>query len=632
MEWVRRLSPPLVDRELVSEILEALENQQLFAEQFDFQPHQKVDSFELLEKIGQGAFGQVFKARQSELNRILCLKFLNPRDFEDEEAKLRFKREGKILAKLDHPHITMFYGFGVFNGIFPYIATELLVGKTLRQVLNERGAMPWREVLNSTLQIADALAYAHSSGIVHRDLKPENLFVLNDGNVKVLDFGLSKITEQAKTLAGTLTATGMLMGSPKYMSPEQCAGSNQLDLRSDIYALACVIFECIGGQAPFDGDSGMAVIYKHLHEDAPELPKESSGPVPDGLKWVLAKCLQKDPDKRYQSMNDLKGDIQLLLKGESPELATPVRRKSNRKSIFASPYFIGSITIAVIGMFGFSAVRREQSKTAVDALVNKSPKISDSEKIEKLRSSLDQRQSLAAMKDSKSQRQYINDLVSVVVRGDLKSVPPNFDDALRRLNAALEVCQKHKSKEWTQRAIILKTWLARVDWMSGRTDKAAKAYDALLQNLEPCELSMDILYERSLFWIAQHKWDNLHDDLKSIYDIHTTLYASVSLAALDIDTQVIALDPEGPDRPTLLANFVAAIRNEKLSSTEERLKVLDVLNYAHEILLDEKIPARRESVRYALQLIDEIGKDNVPAELKLKAYQIARRSGIRPNP
>lgn len=603
-----------------------METQRLFNESVEFQPQQAVDNFVLLEKIGQGAFGQVFKARQNDLEREVCLKFLNPNDFEDEEAKQRFKREGMILSRLDHPNITSFYQFGVFNGIFPYFATELLNGKTLRHLLTEQGRLPWRQVLTHSLQIASALEYAHSRGIIHRDIKPENLFVLENKNVKVLDFGLSKIIGQAKTLAGTLTATGMLMGSPRYMSPEQCSGRNDLDQRSDVYSLACVMYECLAGQPPFDGDSGLGLIYKHMNEDAPPLPLEVTNALPVGIQWVLSKSLSKDPDNRYQSMAELLSDLTLLLQGELPEIARAPQ--ASRRKLTVSPTVVGAVTVVLLAAVGLVALSREQSKSSAEALIKKTEKVSDSQKLISLRLKIDAVSDFSKIPGETRETDYWNDFLSYI-RMDLSSTPPNFSDAERRLTGLLTICQqasdKSDKKKWTQRANVLRTLLAKVHWMSGRTDLAKKEFEDLLTNVEPSTLSLDILCERSRFWISQHQWDRLYEDLSTIKDTHTALFGSFSISDLDFDNQIVLTDPDGSQRVDVIGQIGSLIQRTKLNSDEERLNVIRALNFIEESFgYCLKRSTSAELTSYVSKLISEVGASKVPADQVSLAKSLAR--------
>ena len=270
--------------------------------------------------------GTVFKAQQPDLERFVAIKILDPQFISDENSRKRFEREGKLLSTLVHKNIAGFVAFGFLSEKFPgapFIVMDWLDGISLARALNESGSFETRRIIAIALQICDALAYAHKAGIIHRDLKPENIFLLqSEGEnsidvVKVIDFGLagdeSLVDEEQK-----LTKTGALIGTPKYLSPEQCVGSNKIDARSDMYALGCVMYEMVCGEAPFLADNVMGIMYKHINE-IPEIPSHRTQKIiPEGLEELIMKCLEKDPARRYQSMSELKLDLDLDILAKHP--------------------------------------------------------------------------------------------------------------------------------------------------------------------------------------------------------------------------------------------------------------------------------------------------------------------------
>lgn len=286
--------------------------------------------FRIRSVLGQGGMGIVFLAEQTDLNRMVALKILEESLAEDEECKARFLREGKVLGALMHPNIVSFYQFGFINDL-PYLAMECLKGKSLKQEINESGGMHWRAATKLILQLCSAMQYVHDAGIVHRDLKPNNIILLDDqpGQIKLLDFGLASIkdfTEQKQKL----TATGLLIGSVQYMSPEQCLG-RRADHRSDIYAVACIFYEMLSGNCPFDADSAIGLLHKHISDKAEPISepykrlREKSGDknanCPPALERVLQRCMEKDPESRYQSMEELATDLKLILENREAESA-----------------------------------------------------------------------------------------------------------------------------------------------------------------------------------------------------------------------------------------------------------------------------------------------------------------------
>ncbi len=278
--------------------------------------------FKVVEAIGKGGMGKVYRAVQTPLNRAVALKVLdaNYGAGRDEAFRQRFLVEAALTAKLSHPNTITVIDYGCTpNGIF-YIAMEYLDGRTLDETMRADGALPWRRVLHIGQQIARSLKEAHNLGVVHRDLKPANVMLLHadddTDHVKVLDFGLVKSFVVGQELEGrAITQQGMLMGSPPYMAPEQ-GEHNAADPRADIYSLGIVLYEALTGAPPFLGNTPMEVILKHVHEPVPPL-KTPAGleEIPDEMKRIVTRCLAKSPMDRFQSMEEVLQAMQ--------ELATP---------------------------------------------------------------------------------------------------------------------------------------------------------------------------------------------------------------------------------------------------------------------------------------------------------------------
>jgi len=256
-------------------------------------------------RLGTGGMGEVYLAEDVELARKVALKLL-PDDVTHDQARLtRFKREARAASALNHPNILTVHEISEENGRH-FIATEYVVGETLRQRLEE-GALAPREALDIATQVASALAAAHDAGVVHRDIKPENIMVRPDGYVKVVDFGLAKLTPRHKDEPGSPPAQsslhstpGLVIGTPGYMSPEQLRGID-VDLRTDIWSFGVVLYEMLSGGRPFAGSTSSDCIVAILTSDAPPL----EGPIPDDLRDLVAKALQKDPADRYQTAREM---------------------------------------------------------------------------------------------------------------------------------------------------------------------------------------------------------------------------------------------------------------------------------------------------------------------------------------
>ncbi|HMK23160.1 MAG TPA: protein kinase, partial [Terriglobales bacterium] len=276
---------------------------------------QKIGPYQVLSQIGAGGMGEVYKAHDSRLDRDVAIKVLPSSFSADPERLRRFMQEARAAAALNHPNILAIYDIGEFEQA-PYIVSELLVGETLRERL-KAGLVPARKAVEYALQIARGLAAAHDKGIVHRDLKPENIFLTQDGRVKILDFGLAKLTqpEQAdiSSEAATMqvvTDAGLVMGTVGYMSPEQVRGKIA-DQRSDLFSFGAILYEMLSGKRAFHGDSPADTMSAILKEEPPEV-SEAARNVPPALERIVRHCLEKNSGERFQSASDVGFSLEAL--------------------------------------------------------------------------------------------------------------------------------------------------------------------------------------------------------------------------------------------------------------------------------------------------------------------------------
>ena len=265
--------------------------------------------YEILEAIGFGGMAVVYKARCHRLNRLVAIKILKDELSKDEEFRNRFHAESQAVAKLNHHNIMSVYDVSTHEGT-DYIVMELIDGITLKQYMEKKGTLNWKETLHFAMQIAKALEHAHSQGIVHRDIKPHNVMVLKNGSVKVTDFGIARLMNQSNTL------TKEALGSVHYISPEQAKGG-RVDNRSDLYSLGVVMYEMMTGRAPYDGDSPVAVAIQHINGGA-VMPSVLNPNIPGGLEQIIMKCMATDPGQRYNSATALLYDLEELRK--NPEI------------------------------------------------------------------------------------------------------------------------------------------------------------------------------------------------------------------------------------------------------------------------------------------------------------------------
>lgn len=275
---------------------------------------QMIGHYEILSTLGKGGMGEVYLARDTRLDRKVALKFLPPDLIKDDERVRRFAQEARAASSLNHPNILTIHEIGEVGGR-RFIGTEFVDGETLRERI-AGGPMKLADALNTGEQIASALAEAHAAGIIHRDIKPENIMLRRDGIVKVLDFGLAKLTEQKEsgpedsTRALVKTSAGIVMGTVTYMSPEQARGL-PVDARSDTWSLGVVLYEMMSGRAPFAGATTSDIIAAILEREPRSLTSISSD-IPDALEWIVNKALTKDRDDRYQTARELLTDLRRL--------------------------------------------------------------------------------------------------------------------------------------------------------------------------------------------------------------------------------------------------------------------------------------------------------------------------------
>lgn len=278
--------------------------------------------YKIVELIGSGGMGAVYKAREIALERFIALKILKNSSM-SEEDQARFEREGKIVSELSHQNIVNFYRFGFAPDGTPYIAMECLQGRTLRDLLNSEGQLNWHRIARIVVQICRALEFTHGHSIVHRDLKPENIMLLDSPvpeTVKLLDFGLATFMPAAVESYQKITNTGQLVGSVNYISPEQCAGK-KVDHRADIYSLGCIMYEAVSGRLPHDADNPLGVVYKHVNTEPDKfgafLEYHS---IPLAFEKIVFRSLEKDPDKRYASVAELVFELEKLMQDPSATL------------------------------------------------------------------------------------------------------------------------------------------------------------------------------------------------------------------------------------------------------------------------------------------------------------------------
>lgn len=264
---------------------------------------QLLGRYQISQRLGEGAMGTVYRGHDPLLDRALAIKTVNLAVPIDDRAdyEARFYQEAKAAGSLNHPNIVVIYDIGKTDTV-AFMAMEFIEGRELRSILAHGTPLPVTHAVYVAAQVADALAYAHNRGVVHRDIKPTNIMITSDGLVKLTDFGIARMrSSEVKTM------TGVILGSPRYMSPEQAAGK-RADYRSDIFSLGVVLYEMLTGQAPFHGDSLAGLMYQTVNAN-PAPPKSLNPALPKVLDFIVAKALAKAPEARYQSARELADDL-----------------------------------------------------------------------------------------------------------------------------------------------------------------------------------------------------------------------------------------------------------------------------------------------------------------------------------
>ena len=260
--------------------------------------------YEIVAELGKGAMGVVYRANDPMLNRILAIKTINTEEAGHEgmaEYEARFYTEAKAAGSLNHPNIIIIYDIGK-SGHLVYMAMEYIEGRELRELLAQGQSLPVVQAVDIAAQVGEGLAYAHQHQVVHRDIKPANIMITAEGRAKIADFGIARMRSSE-----TRTQTGVIMGSPKYISPEQVVGK-RADHRSDIFSLWVILYECLTGSTPFNGEGLSALMYQITNHD-PAPPSAANPQVPVMLDYVIAKVLAKAPEARYQSAADFANDL-----------------------------------------------------------------------------------------------------------------------------------------------------------------------------------------------------------------------------------------------------------------------------------------------------------------------------------
>jgi serine/threonine-protein kinase len=355
----------------------------------------KIPGYSILQKLAKGGMGVVYKARQNSVDRIVAIKVLSSLLTDDASFVKRFMNEAKSVAKLSHPNIISVFDAGEAEGLY-YFAMEFIEGQTIADIVEKNGPMPEDQVRKILLQIAEALRYIHAQGMIHRDIKPENIMVDKKGVVKIGDFGLAKMP----TNSG-LTDPGSVMGTPRYISPEQAQGEKTLDIRSDLYSLGATIYFMLTGQAPYDGPTSVAIVLKHMNEPIPNV-RQVRGDVTESMALLVEKLMQKKPIDRLQNpaqlISVLKGvSIRTIAIKRSTQLAAAPKKKKGKELVILALCAVPLLLGAAFVLWPNKPIRPPPPPIAKDPPKVDTPKPKDPEPVKP--SAVDE--GLALMKEKK---------------------------------------------------------------------------------------------------------------------------------------------------------------------------------------------------------------------------------------
>jgi len=268
-----------------------------------------IGRYHIREEIGHGGMAVVYLAYDTILERNVAFKIIRSDYFGSavfDKIRKRFEREAKALAKLSHPNIIKVFDFGEFEGS-PYLVMEYIAGGSLKELLGK--PLPWETALRILIPIAEGLEYAHEHEIIHRDVKPANILISQSGDPLITDFGIAKILEMSEDVA--LTGTGVGIGTPEYMAPEQGLGKSSIDQRVDIYSLGIILYEMVTGKKPYTAETPMAVVFKHISDPLPS-PREIVPGIPETVKAIIFKATAKKPENRYQTISEFRQAVERL--------------------------------------------------------------------------------------------------------------------------------------------------------------------------------------------------------------------------------------------------------------------------------------------------------------------------------
>ena len=526
--------------------------------------------------------GSVYKVRQMDADRIIALKLLHSINVNDDDSIKRFHREAKALALLRHDHIVNFLHFGFLDDGAPFAALEYLRGKDLSTVIkNEQLKVP--RCIKILKQVLQALSFSHSEGVIHRDLKPANIILLDEPEadyVKLVDFGLAKLVTVSES--EKLTASGLLIGSVHYMSPEQSRGLT-IDARSDIYACGCILYEMLTGQRPFEADSPVGILYKQANEPAPEFSNTPNGSnCGQGLEAICRKAMEKNPDDRYQSAAEMLNDLELSELGHGPKLAAKrtVLSEANRSTLcvlLASFIALAAVFALLASLPSF----QKKGKQQIDIPTAKQRRERDAEReVFRLNKALvASRKQLALAKTKEAEIEGYSRLVyQLAWLGRANADFGRYDDARVCLNEAYALSSKTGESAVTEkiRALILR---GRCNLQDSRYPESDRDFQEAINLVrkewgDGSRQMQDLVLHRLIWKAQQRQFKQITGDMESMRKIW---YDDKSFNPRTAVGRYQTIAVGGPTRIDLLQETVQVLYNSQTTTPEDRAACLEAL-------------------------------------------------------
>jgi serine/threonine protein kinase len=516
-------------------------------------PDSGLKRYQLKELIGEGGMGKVFRAHDPVLCRDVAIKILNLESSSDPDRE-RFKREARALATLSHPNIVAIYGSGVNEQGEPYHVMEFLDGVSLSDEL-KAGPLSAGMFLDLCTQVLSGLEHAHNNQIAHRDLKPSNIINCKDsaGNnlFKIIDFGIARVDAPGRQDGRTLTATNSLVGSPVYMSPEQCRGERGGYL-SDIYAFGCVMFQCIAGRPPFQAETALETMYKHMSESPPSLPAKGKSQKSQQLADLIARCLAKAPESRPQSAASLLQEIGEIFRDGAGkiDLFSGRGRKRDLRPLAALAGVIILAGLALSLLFVFLHKRTSETNFV---------RLSEQEKI--------------SLEIEKLKARSYRDLNNLFALGRLQlksQLDQDHRDAEKTYAQAIELCKP--GSLLADRRVACLALKAKAEWLQGKYEASDRDFNQSLEvaKKQDQDVWIDILLERARFLVHVRRFDEALADLSTVissynFDAHSTFRQLMD----NLDGFSQKLDKSGESRRIMFEKISEELKMAKPRSESE---------------------------------------------------------------